>query len=290
MLAALDVGGTAIKGGLVDLTSGEVATGPPRHFDAEGDEATIVAALTTACSAVLDDDRADDDRLAVAFPHPFDYETGRPLMRGQRKFDAVYGTDLPQALRAGLGRPALEIRFCHDAEAAAWGEATWGSGRDLDRFLMVTLGTGFGGAVVDRRLRSGPGTTLGPAAELFRRTAPSGGTADDRLSAFGLASRLGVAASELPAAVERAHGGDPTLSAGLAAFGEELGAFLAEVAEEFEVASVVVGGGVSRGFASFGPAAEARFGGVIRPAELGSAAALIGAAAAFLDADRAAGQ
>ena len=39
----------------------------------------------------------------------------------------------------------------NDANAAAWGEFTFGAGHDVDDLLLVTVGTGIGGGIVPRR-------------------------------------------------------------------------------------------------------------------------------------------
>jgi len=52
--------------------------------------------------------------------------------------------------------PVKKIRFDNDANAAAWGEYTAGSGKGVSSMLAVTLGTGVGGGIIlDGKLYEG---------------------------------------------------------------------------------------------------------------------------------------
>ncbi len=61
----------------------------------------------------------------------------------------------------------------NDANAAAWGEFTFGAGKHVDDFLLVTVGTGVGGGIVlDGKLHRG---AFGVAAEIgHMRVVPGG--------------------------------------------------------------------------------------------------------------------
>lgn len=62
-------------------------------------------------------------------------------------------TDILGPLRAGLGVPVM---LDTDVNVAALGEWRWGSGRGLDTFSYITVGTGIGGgAVVNGRILHG---------------------------------------------------------------------------------------------------------------------------------------
>ena len=53
--------------------------------------------------------------------------------------------DLKAELEA---RVELPVVVENDANAAAWGEFTYGAGHDVDDLLLVTVGTGIGGGIV----------------------------------------------------------------------------------------------------------------------------------------------
>lgn len=64
-------------------------------------------------------------------------------------------------LQATLGR---SVRVENDANAAGWGEFSWGAARSAQSMMMLTMGTGVGGALVeDGRLLTGG---FGSAGEL----------------------------------------------------------------------------------------------------------------------------
>jgi glucokinase len=54
----------------------------------------------------------------------------------------------------------LPVKIVNDASAAALGEARYGSGKDYQNLIMITLGTGVGGGIVlDKKLYDGLGGT-----------------------------------------------------------------------------------------------------------------------------------
>ena len=77
-------------------------------------------------------------------------------------------------LKADLeARVDLPVVVENDANAAAWGEFTFGAGHDVDDLLLVTVGTGVGGGIVlDGELLRG---AFGVGAEIgHMRVVPDG--------------------------------------------------------------------------------------------------------------------
>ncbi|MEM9711215.1 MAG: ROK family protein [Actinomycetota bacterium] len=270
-IAAIDVGGSSVKRGVVHLPDGvdETAT---VTIDARADRALLLDALTGAAADLLDG-RPDLADLAVAFPDPFDYVAGVPLLRGLGKFESLFGVELGDELRSRL--PSVRrLSFCHDAEAAGVGEAAVGAGAKHRRVLAITLGTGFGSAlVVDGR----PVTELDGIVtrHLYDEPVRSLGRADDVLSARGLGRRLRAD----PARVETGTSDEVFVR-----FGIDLGRFVQEWARRWAVDIVVVGGGGAAAFDRFAPGLRAATAVTVVRAELGTAAALIGAATLHADA------
>jgi len=268
---ALDVGGTSVKSALV-AAAGELA-GPPRRTPIDSG-ADAEALLSTLAGAVLELAPEPGEQLAavaVAFPGPCDYERGVPGRHDDGKFAALAGVDLRAQLRRRLGRADLVIAFCNDAEAAILAEARHGAGRPFARVLGITLGAGLGACLVAGGAIVAADAGIVPA-ELYRR--PFGAaTADDAFSDRGLRARLNGAD---PAAAR-----DAEARRAFAAFGADLGAFLAPWADALRADAVVVAGGIAAAYPLFGPALEAALTPAVRAGELGPAAGLIGAADAL---------
>ena len=70
----------------------------------------------------------------------------------------------------------LPVVVENDANAAAWGEFTYGAGHDVDDLLLVTVGTGVGGGVVlDGELYRGAFGVGAEIGHLVHGTSPSAG-------------------------------------------------------------------------------------------------------------------
>ena len=286
-MAAIDVGGMSVKRGIVTHggANREIDVFAPVPIDATAGQDDLLAQFREAWAPVLEqaahtspDNGGDASiRVGIAFPGPMDYAAGVPLIRGQRKFDSLYGMDLASWTSTTWAHLPLAVRFVNDAEAAALGEAMAGAGRGAVRMLMVTLGTGFGAAAIidGRHVEHVDGIDV---TRLFTLTVDDVGRADDVVSATGLAALVGTAVDDVPLAAEHARGGDPDLLRAFDAFGARLGRFLDMVTRDMDLDLVVVGGGGAQTFDLFGPALGSNSAVEMRCAELGSGAALLGAA------------
>lgn len=134
----IDIGGTNTKAVLLDadgavLDSSEVPTRP------DGSLASIVIAIEAAAHGML----GDVEGACLALPGIVDDESGQAVfVPNLGWFEPV---DVAAAVENLLGcRPAL----ANDAVCAAVGEARHGAGRGLSSFLMLTLGTAVGAAMV----------------------------------------------------------------------------------------------------------------------------------------------
>jgi glucokinase len=176
---------------------------------------------------------------------------------------------LKEDLEDDLGLPVV---IENDANAAAWGEFTFGAGADVDDFVLVTVGTGIGGGLVlDGQLHRG---AFGVAAEIGHiRVVPGGlicgcgnrgcweqyasGSALVRevrelvgqgsLIAKSLLDRAGgdVMAIDGPLITEAARDGDDFAIEQLEQLGRWLGEGIATLTAVLDPAVVVIGGGVS---------------------------------------------
>lgn len=277
VIAVLDVGGTSIKTGAVRFADGAddqpvVTVGSALPTLADQSAEVILRRLADSVDAALDTAGPDVSGLAIAICGPFDLEAGESQMQGLHKFDDIHGVDLRMAMRARSRAGELPIRFARDAESAGTGEASSGAGRGVDRVLTITVGTGMGACLTDHAMPVEFVDDFG-VEHLGMRETPWG-RADDVLSASGLANRLGIEMGALRAAVD-----DPANAAVVSEHGRRLGVFLAPVVADFDAHVVVIGGGLSAAFDRFGPTLNRALGSTrVRPARLGAAGPLLGAA------------
>lgn len=149
----IDIGGTKIAGGVVDtdgriLDHLRVATPPDTDALAQA-VADMVAELAS---------RHDVHAVGVAAAGYIDRT--RSIMLHAPNID-WHDEPLREQFEALIGRP---VTLENDANAAGWGEYRFGAGRGSTDMVMVTLGTGVGGAVItDGNLLIGAN---GSAAEL----------------------------------------------------------------------------------------------------------------------------
>jgi polyphosphate glucokinase len=149
----IDIGGTGIKGALVDVDSGELLTDRVKRSTPEGGEPDDIVQVVQSILGELDD-RAADVPIGVCFP---------AVVRNGRTMSAAnvskkwIGLAAEQLFERSLNR---DITFVNDADAAGYAESEFGAAKGVDGLvLMTTLGTGIGSAIIYRNL-------LVPNAEL----------------------------------------------------------------------------------------------------------------------------
>jgi glucokinase len=250
-VAALDVGGTAMKGALVgpDGATRCPLRRPTPHRQGPG---AVVDAAGGALRALLEDARRERLEVAVAgmvVPGIVDEA------RGVAVFSANLGwRDLP--LRALLEeRTGLPVALGHDVRAGALAEATLGAARGEADVLFVPVGAGIAAAaIVDGRLLHAGGY----AGELGHLQVDPGGepcgcggrgcletVASGAALARRYAARAGRPVAGAAAVAERVRAGDPDAEAvwadAVAALAQGLAAAVALLGSRL----VVVGGGLA---------------------------------------------
>ena len=147
-VVAVDIGGTKIAAGVVTL-GGEApvveAVEKVPTAAMEGGRAVLARVLEAIRGALA---RAEGEVAGVGIssagvidPRTGDVTFANDLMPGWG------GTALGAAVTKELGLPC---RVLNDVHAHALGEARWGGGRDAQSCLVVAVGTGIGGAFVER--------------------------------------------------------------------------------------------------------------------------------------------
>jgi len=280
----VDLGGTAIKLGRYTATGDCLAS-----LVIDTPQPATPTAVTEAIAAAIQ--QLDPDRGAIAIgigtPGPAD-AAGR-IARVAINLEGWRDVPLADWMEAATGRSTI---LANDANCAGLGEAWLGAGRQFQDLLVLTLGTGVGGAVIlGGELFAG---RTGAAGELGLITLnPDGppcnsgnqGSLEQYTSVQAVRRRTGLEPHQVAA---KAAAGDLEAIAFWAAYGRDLGAGLASLIYIFTPEALVIGGGISAGAQWFFPAMEAEVNRRVLPssreglqivvAELGNQAGMAGAA------------
>ena len=143
MILALDIGGTAVKLGLVD-EEGTVHARGSADVSFDGYRTPVFTTAVRAADAFLQAHQTDIGGIAVSATGQVETDTGI-VVGTNGKIPNYEGTNLKAGLEAAFGKESWAL---NDANAAVLGECFTGAARGLKDVLMVTLGTGVGGGVV----------------------------------------------------------------------------------------------------------------------------------------------
>lgn len=146
----IDAGGTYLKSAVLNregevLINSEFIT---KSFSKGSKENIVQAFYETVAHGLSCIERMGMNMggIGIAFPGPFDYENGIPLM--EHKFKNIHGIHLREVIYRIPGVPSdVPIKFMHDANAVLAGELWKGKAVGYDNAAVVTLGTGLGFAL-----------------------------------------------------------------------------------------------------------------------------------------------
>ena len=139
----IDIGGTGIKGAVVDLDTGELVTERFKVRTPEGGRPDDILHATEELLADIDARMGGKLPLGVCFPAVVKH--GRTLSAANVS-DKWIGLDAEQRFEEALGR---EIHFINDADAAGFAELRYGAAAGVDGLvILTTLGTGIGSALI----------------------------------------------------------------------------------------------------------------------------------------------
>lgn len=307
LTVGVDVGGTKVLGGVVDSLGKVLATSRRETPRAGGSE------LTQTIAAVALELMQEHSITAVGVSAAGFVSSDRKTMLATPNIADWNGVQLEGELTKLIGLPVV---IENDANAAAWGEAKFGAGRNQAHMMMLTIGTGVGGGiVVNNELYRG---AFGIAAEFGHlRVVPEGhlcgcgarGCFEQYASGSALRRHAREAISASPdlarnllargdgtidgltgqAITDAAREGDAVALAAFQTTAQYLGAGIASLAVLLDPSCVVIGGGViDAGEILLAPTREAMkrympFAGKhpypeIVAAELGNEAGLVGVA------------
>lgn len=245
----IDLGGTAIKLGRYSQ-SGEclqaftVPTPQPATPEA------VLAAVVTAIDE-LDPDRAS---LAIGIGTPGPADAGGRIARVAINLAGWQDVPLADWVERKTGLPTI---IANDANCAGLGEAWLGAGCNFQDLIVLTLGTGIGGAIIlNGNLFVG---RTGAAGELGLITLnPNGprcnsgnqGSLEQHCSVQAIRREMGCEPGKLAA---QALAGDERAIAYWQDYGRRLGAGLASLVYVLTPEAIILGGGISAGADLFLP-------------------------------------
>lgn len=138
----IDIGGTGIKGGVVDLASGELISERIKLPTPHGGTPNDIVATTAQILQTLTEQAADVP-MGICFPAII--KNGVTLSAANISHKWI-GLEAEKLFEKSLGHP---IRFLNDADAAGYAEVTFGAAQNVDGLVIVTtLGTGIGSALI----------------------------------------------------------------------------------------------------------------------------------------------
>lgn len=165
----IDLGGTFIKGGIVD-DHGEIILRDKVPTESEKGADGVVANIIKLCNNLMDKanlSASDLSGVGMGVPGMIDSERGEVVYSNNLNWkDFSIADNVSKAL-------GLPVKIANDANVAALGEAKFGCGKDYRNSVMLTLGTGVGGGMVlDGKLFEG---NRSAGAELGHMIVKAGG-------------------------------------------------------------------------------------------------------------------
>ncbi|MGA1409281.1 MAG: ROK family protein [Prochlorotrichaceae cyanobacterium] len=280
----IDVGGTALKLGQFDAQGNclETLTLPtPQPSTPEAVIATIASGVNQL------DPQHQAKAIGIGTPGPAD-PTGRVAIVAINLTD-WRNVPLADRLEALTQRPVV---IANDANCAGVGEAWRGAGQRFNNLVMLTLGTGVGGAIIlNGQLYVGPS---GLAGELGLITLNPEGPPCNSGNTGSLEQYASIQAIQRQTGLDpqvwgdRAAAGDPEALDFWQNYGRTLAAGLASIAYILTPEAIVLGGGISASANYFLPALEEELYRrvllsspetlPVLPAQLGNQAGMVGAA------------
>jgi len=281
---SVDLGGTAIKLGRFTAQGDCIASLSVRTPQPSTPEA-VVSAIVHAVREL--DPQIESLALGLGTPGPVD-PSGR-IAKVAINLAGWQNVPLADLLEDKIGKPVV---LANDANCAGMGEAWLGAGKGFKNFLLLTLGTGVGGAVIlDGQLfvgATGAGGELGlVTVNLYGPECNSGnrGSLEQYVAVGAIRRQTGMEPEKLG---HMADSGNRQALEFWETYGHHLAAGLASSIYAFGPEAIAIGGGISASAKYFLPSTwaeierrvlpECRVGLQLLPAQLGNQAGIVGAA------------
>lgn len=253
-----DVGGSHISCALFDLSTMKIVdeVRVERDVNNKAEADIIISQWVEALDCVLSKtDRAELKGVAFAMPGPFKYAEGIALFDEQvAKYEKLFGVNVAKEIASRL---ALEentpIRFINDAAAFAVGESWVGVGKNTNKNVAFTLGTGFGSAFINNGLPVVEGKGVSKHGCVWHLPFQDS-IADDYFSTRWFQMRWKQLADEdikgVKCVVDRLEH-NPIAQQLLNEYGENMAKFIGPWLKEYDAETLILGGNISRAYVHF---------------------------------------
>ena len=244
MLLGIDVGGTFIKYGIVEV-DGTILEQyqTPTHAE-EGRDAMVGRIIRIAKDLSL---RAPGRPIGIGVPGVVDPQTKH--VQSPPNLPGWVRVPLQQMVAEATG---FDVVVENDANAGAIAEARAGAGKELRDFLYVTLGTGVGGGIIfNKQLHTGPHGDAGEVGHIYMRSSMTDDqpsyTLENLIGRVGILSRYGGGDDVDVADIDtRAARGEEHAMNVLVESGTLLGIGLCGMMAVLGLRTAIIGGGISR--------------------------------------------
>ena len=139
-ILGIDIGGTSIKGGLV-YRYGQVDKLFSLPIDKSLSQDEQIKALINIIKETYNDNEFDG--IGLGIPGAIDGTLGVVMYSNNLKWENL---EIGRMLKHAF--PGKKVAMTNDANAAALGEAKFGSAKNEQNVVMITLGTGVGGGII----------------------------------------------------------------------------------------------------------------------------------------------
>jgi glucokinase len=274
-----DIGGSHVTAGIYHKQTQVIAPSSTIRASvaSKGTADEILSAWKNAIAAAYTTKNLAVSGLALAMPGPFDYENGISYIKGLDKYESIYEMDIKKYLADELGMDTQMVCFRNDAASTIAGEALAGAGKNYNKVIGITLGTGFGSAFCN----------AGNTEDLNLGSTPYQDTiADDYFSTrWFVKYYLEITGTKLTNGVkeltELAKESD-TARQVFKVFADNLAQFLSDPIKQLQPDVLVICGNIAKASDLFLPRLANNLNSInITIAQLGEDAPLIGAAAIF---------
>src|ERR1700754_2346206 len=93
-----DIGGSHITASLVDIHNRQIlsSTVCRQHVNGDGEATQIISEWSEVIKDCFGKNGSHNKKIGIAMPGPVDYEIGTCFIKGQNKYESLYGANLKE--------------------------------------------------------------------------------------------------------------------------------------------------------------------------------------------------